>query len=195
MAFVESAMLPLGTPAPYFDLLDTVSGKSVSLGALQSEIATVVVFSCNHCPYVLHINSAWVALAKTYQAQGVSFVAISSNDITCYPQDAPERMTALAAAVGYPFPYLYDATQAVAKAYSATCTPDFFVFDGSLHLAYRGQFCASRPSNGLPVTGNDLCAALDNIIGGFPVAEPQRPSGGCGIKWRIDDVAAAKERV
>lgn len=185
MAFTESTMLPLGTIAPDFDLLDTVSGRNISLSAIQSDKATVVMFTCNHCPYVLHINQGLVAFANEYIAKGVSFVAISSNDVERYPQDAPDLMQKLAETEQYPFPYLYDDTQAVAKAYDAACTPDFYVFDGDLRLVYRGQMDDSRPSNGKPVTAADLRNALDATLAGAPCAELQRPSGGCGIKWRV----------
>jgi peroxiredoxin len=185
MAYTESTMLPLGTQAPAFSLPDTISGAVVSLQELAAEEATVVMFLCNHCPYVLHVNAEVVRLAREYQARGVSFVAISSNDAEAYPEDAPAKMTEHAKAVGYPFPYLYDATQEVARAYDAACTPDFYVFDADLKLVYRGQLDDSRPRrNDLPVTGTDLRAALDAVLAGTPVAERQRPSGGCNIKWK-----------
>ncbi|BDS11975.1 thioredoxin family protein [Aureispira anguillae] len=183
MALTESNMLPLGMEAPDFALLDTVSGKEISLDELKSDKATVVMFTCNHCPYVLHINEELVALSKEYMAKGVSFVAISSNDVENYPQDSPEKMKALAAEVGYPFPYLYDATQVVAKAYDAACTPDFYVFDVDLKLRYRGRLCASRPNTDVPVTGEDLRAAIDALLAGEAVTEKQYPSAGCNIKW------------
>lgn len=184
MAFTESTMLPLGTQAPSFSLPDTVSGKILSLQDIQSDKATVIIFSCNHCPYVLHLNVGIVALAHDYQPKGVSFVAISSNDVENYPDDAPHLMKELAEKVGYPFPYLYDATQEVAKAYDAACTPDFYVFDGAMRLAYRGRFDGARPKNDTPVTGEDLRAALDAVLKGEPVTEKQYPSGGCNIKWK-----------
>ena len=185
MAYTESTMLPLGTQAPAFSLPDTISGAVVSLQELAAEEATVVMFLCNHCPYVLHVNAEVVRLAREYQARGVSFVAISSNDADAYPDDAPHKMTEHAKAVGYPFPYLYDATQEVARAYDAACTPDFYVFDADVQLVYRGQMDDSRPRrNDLPVTGTDLRAALDAVLAGTPVAERQRPSGGCNIKWK-----------
>lgn len=183
MALTESNMLPLGTEAPDFALLDTVSGKEMSLSEIQSDKATVVMFTCNHCPYVLHINEELVGLATEYMKKEVAFVAISSNDIENYPQDAPDKMTALAKEVGYPFPYLYDATQVVAKAYDAACTPDFYVFDGEMKLQYRGRLCASRPKTDVPVTGEDLRAAIDAVLTGTPVSEKQYPSAGCNIKW------------
>ncbi len=177
-------MLPLGTVAPDFTLLDTVSGKEVSLKELSSTRATVIMFICNHCPYVIHVNEEIVRLAKDYQSAGVAFIAISSNDVVNYPADAPDKMTALAKAEGYTFPYLYDETQAVAKAYDAACTPDFYVFDGDLRLAYRGQLDGSRPNSGIPLTGEDLRSALDAVLLGRPVASEQRPSAGCNIKWK-----------
>ena len=145
MALTESTMLPLGTTIPYFELPDTVSGRAVSLSEIQSEAATVVLFLCNHCPYVLHINDELVRVASHYQAKGVAFAAISSNDAVAYPQDAPDLMKVHAERVGYPFPYLYDETQQIARAFDAACTPDIFVFDGSMRLVYRGRLDSSRP--------------------------------------------------
>jgi peroxiredoxin len=184
MAFTESTMLELGTKAPAFELPDTVSGKNIRLSDIQSDKATVVMFLCNHCPYVIHVNPEIVRLAKEYQAKGVSFVGISSNDVENYPQDGPEKMKEVAAEVGYTFPYLYDATQEVARAYDAACTPDFYVFDGDMVLVYRGRLDGSRPKNDLPLTGADLRAALDAVLAGEPVTERQYPSGGCNIKWK-----------
>jgi peroxiredoxin len=178
-------MLPLGTQAPDFELPDTVSGKMVRLRDIASPKATVVMFLCNHCPYVLYVNEEIVRLANEYQALGVSFAGISSNDATAYPEDGPEQMRAHARAVGYPFPYLYDETQEVARAYDAACTPDFYVFDGDMKLAYRGQLDSSRPKrNPGPVTGDDLRAALDAVLSGQAPDPVQRPSGGCNIKWK-----------
>jgi len=184
MSYTLSTMLPLGTIAPDFTLPDTVSGKDLSLSDIASDKATVIMFSCNHCPYVLHINEGLVELANEYQAVGVKFVAISSNDVDNYPQDSPELMKKLAEDVGYPFPYLYDATQKIAKAYDAACTPDFYVFNKDLRLVYRGQIDGSRPGSGKPVTGEDLRGALDAVLMGRPVVDLQRPSGGCNIKWK-----------
>src|SRR5689334_16617490 len=147
-----STMMPLGTKAPDFRLPDTVSGKTVSLDELKSEWATVVMFICNHCPYVKHIQEELVRLAADYRMQGVAFVAISSNDPVAYPEDAPEHMREVAEAFGYPFPYLFDESQEVARAYQAACTPDFYIFDRNLKCVYRGQLDDSRPGNGLPVT-------------------------------------------
>ncbi len=184
MALTESKMLDLGTKAPNFQLPDVVSGKQLSLHDLKSDKATVVMFICNHCPYVIHVNPEMVRLAKEYQEKGVSFVAISSNDINSHPQDGPGPMKAHAQKEGYPFPYLYDETQAVAKAYDAACTPDFYVFNGELTLVYRGRLDASRPNSGIPLTGSDLRAALDAVLAGESVSERQYPSMGCNIKWK-----------
>ncbi|MEO0471457.1 MAG: thioredoxin family protein [Bacteroidota bacterium] len=184
MARTPSNMLPLGTVAPDFRLPDTVSGQDVSLNELKSDQATVIMFICNHCPFVLHVNDGIVALAKDYQAKGVSFVAISSNDVDNYPQDGPDKMKELAAKVGYSFPYLYDESQDVAKAYEAACTPDFYVFDKELKCVYRGQMDSSRPGSGIPVTGEDLRAALDDVLAGRELSATQHPSLGCNIKWK-----------
>ncbi|MCO6358733.1 thioredoxin family protein [Roseivirga pacifica] len=184
MARTPSNMLPLGTQAPDFSLLDTISGKKVSLNELKSDKATVIMFICNHCPFVKHVDAGIVALAKDYQAKGVAFIAISSNDVQNYPQDGPDLMKEEAEKVGYTFPYLYDETQAVAKAYDAACTPDFYIFDAEMKCAYRGQLDGSRPGNGVPVTGSDMRAALDEILDGKPVSAQQIPSLGCNIKWR-----------
>ena len=184
MALTESNMLPLGTQAPDFELPDTVSGKTLRLEDLKSDLATVVMFLCNHCPYVIHVNEGLVNLVKEYQDMGVAFVGISSNDVVNYPADAPDKMTEQAKAVGYTFPYLYDESQAIAKAYDAACTPDFYVFNGEMELVYRGQLDGSRPGSGNPVTGEDLRAALDAVMVNRPVNPIQRPSSGCGIKWK-----------
>jgi peroxiredoxin len=186
MAYTESNMLPLDAPAPDFQLPDTVSGRMISLQDVASPVATVVMFLCNHCPYVLHVNEEIVRISTQYQAHGVSFVAISSNDAEAYPGDGPDQMRVHAAAVGYNFPYLYDQRQEVAKQYDAACTPDFYVFDARLRLVYRGQLDDSRPKrNPVPVTGADLRAALDAVLAGTPVNALQRPSGGCNIKWKL----------
>lgn len=184
MAETPSNMLSLGTVAPDFNLPDTVSGKNLALDELKSDKATVIMFICNHCPYVLHVNDELVKLAKDYQKKGISFVAISANDVVNYPQDSPKKMNQTAAALGYPFPYLYDETQEVAQAYKAACTPDFYIFDGELKLVYRGQLDESRPNSGIPVTGKDIRAALENILADAPVSEDQVPSMGCNIKWK-----------
>lgn len=184
MAVTPSTMISLGTKAPKFTLPDTVSGKNVSLKDLASSKATVIMFICNHCPYVVHVNKELVRLANDYIKQGVSFIAISSNDVANFPDDSPEKMKLKARELGYPFPYLFDASQEVAKAYDAACTPDFFIYDKELKLAYRGQLDDSRPSNGLPVTGKDIRRALDCILSGNPVPAEQKPSIGCNIKWK-----------
>lgn len=184
MALTESTMLPLGTLAPGFTLLDTITGQYLSLEEIQSEKATVIMFICNHCPYVIHVNEGLVAMASEYIHQGVSFIAISSNDVEKYHVDSPENMKAHAADEGYPFPYLYDETQEVAKAYDAACTPDFYIFDGDMKLAYRGRLDDSRPNSGIPVSGKDMRAALDAILEGSSVSELQIPSMGCNIKWK-----------
>lgn len=184
MAFTESNMLPLGTAAPDFNLPDTVTDTMKTLADVRGKNATVVMFLCNHCPYVLHLNAGIVSVAADYTPQGVGFVGISANDAEAYPQDAPELMKIHAAEVGYTFPYLYDATQAVAKAYDAACTPDFYIFDADLKLVYRGRFDAARPKNDTPVTGADLRAALDTILRGGTISAFQIPSGGCNIKWK-----------
>lgn len=184
MALTESTMLPLGTQAPDFNLPDTVSGNNFSLNELKGQSATVMMFICNHCPYVIHVNPEIVQLTKDYKDKGVGFVGISSNDVANYPVDSPEKMKELAAEVGYDFPYLYDESQAVAKAYDAACTPDFYIFDGDLKLAYRGRLDSSRPNSGNPLTGEDLRAALDTVLAGGKVSEIQYPSAGCNIKWK-----------
>ena len=185
MSLTPSNMMPLGKKAPDFELPDTVSGKQVRLADVAGDTATVVMFICNHCPYVLHIAGELVKVAERYQPQGVGFVAISSNDVSTHPDDAPEKMTEFAQEYGFVFPYLYDESQAVAKAYDAACTPDLFVFDADLKCAYRGQFDAARPGNSEPVTGADLRASLDSIIEGDMIPEEaQTPSQGCNIKWK-----------
>ncbi len=184
MARTPSNMMPLGTRAPDFCLPDTVSGRMLSLDDVRSEQATVILFICNHCPYVKHIDPQLVAIGKDYGARGVSFVAISSNDVENYPEDSPEKMKEVAAEVGYPFPYLYDETQSVAKAYDAACTPDFYVFDGDLRCVYRGRLDAATPRNDEPLNGADLRAALDAVLAGQSPSQEQFPSLGCNIKWK-----------
>jgi thiol-disulfide isomerase/thioredoxin len=183
MAFTSSTMMPLGTVAPAFQLLDVISERSYSLDDLKSDTATVIMFVCNHCPYVKHVQSELVKMAEDYIPEGISFIAISSNDVENYPEDSPELMREEARKWGYPFPYLYDETQVVAKAYDAACTPDFYVFDGSMELIYRGQLDDSRPGNEKPLTGKDLRGALDDYLKGNPITEKQSPSQGCNIKW------------
>lgn len=184
MAQIPSNMLPLGTVAPDFTLIDTTTYQFLSLQEAKGEVATLIMFICNHCPFVLHINSELVKLTNDYKERGIGIVAISSNDVENYPQDSPELMKTQAIDLGYSFPYLYDETQEIAKAYDAACTPDFFLFDNELKLAYRGQLDNSRPSLDTPVTGRDLRNALDAIIEGREVDENQIPSVGCNIKWK-----------
>ncbi|MGB9751842.1 thioredoxin family protein [Roseiflexus castenholzii] len=179
-----SLTLTLGAIAPDFTLTDTVSGKTMSLSDLKSPKATVILFICNHCPYVKHVDRALVRLAQDYMPQGVSFIAISSNDPIQYPEDSPERMREEALRVGYPFPYLFDETQDVARAYGAACTPDTFIFDGDLRLVYRGQLDDTRPGSGREATAADVRTALDAILSGQPVNAVQKPSVGCSIKWK-----------
>jgi peroxiredoxin len=185
MAETASTMLLLGTPAPRFELPDP-QGKRTSIDAFHGA-PVLVAFICNHCPYVKHIRSSFAALAKEYQGRGVGVVAISSNDVASFPEDAPEKMAEEIVQAGYTFPYLYDESQEVAKAYHAACTPDFFLFDRDHRLAYRGQFDGSRPKNGLPVTGADLSAALDAVLAGRPVPGDQKPSVCCNIKWKAEN--------
>ncbi|MCL5992328.1 MAG: thioredoxin family protein [Bacteroidetes bacterium] len=184
MSETPSNMLPLGTLAPDFISFDTVSGNTLSLEELKSDIATVIMFICNHCPYVKHINSELVLLSNDYLIKGISFIGISSNDVENYPEDSPENMELTAEELGYKFPYLFDETQEIAKAYKAACTPDFYIFDKDMKLVYRGQFDDSRPGNGMEVTGSDIRSALDNILAGKPVSQEQKPSIGCNIKWK-----------
>lgn len=184
MVKTPSTMMPLGTPAPAFILPEPLTGETRELEEVKGERATVIMFICNHCPFVKHVDEQLVSLAKDYQEKGVGFVAISSNDVENYPDDSPEKMAETAKELGYPFPYLYDETQEVAKAYDAACTPDFYIFDKSLTCAYRGQLDDSRPGNDKPVTGKDMRAALDAILAGKPVDPNQQPSVGCNIKWK-----------
>ncbi len=184
MAKTESSMLPLGTPAPDFRLPDTVSSRELSFDEIAGDKGTLVMFICNHCPFVKHVLEELVRLGREYPDRGIGLVAISSNDVTGYPQDRPERMAELAQAKGFAFPYLYDESQNTARAYDATCTPDFFVFDANRKLVYRGQLDDSRPGNGIEVTGKDLRAALDALIDGKPIPKDQKPSIGCNIKWK-----------
>lgn len=181
---VASKMIPLGTVAPQFELPDTQSGIIVSLYHIKSDLATVVMFLCNHCPYVQHIKYGLADVAREYQKKGITFIGISSNDIVKYPDDSPDKMKEFAAEAGFTFPYLYDESQDIARAYDAACTPEIYVFDKSMKLVYRGQFDNSRPGNNNPVTGNDLRSVLDTIIAGGKVNEEQIPSLGCSIKWK-----------
>jgi peroxiredoxin len=182
MVAVNSTMLPLGTAAPDFRLPDTL-GRMVSLADFKGK-PLAVMFICNHCPYVKHIRAGLAQLGHDYLPRGAAIVAISSNDVANYPQDGPKKMKEEAKAAGYAFPYLYDASQSVAKDYRAACTPDFYIFDQHHRLAYRGQFDDSRPSNGLAITGKDLRAALDAILAGKSAPPLQKPSIGCNIKWK-----------
>lgn len=184
MARTPTVGISLGFIAADFTLPDTVSGKKMRLAELRGEVATVVMFLCNHCPFVIHIQHELVRLANDYSSKGVSFIAISSNDVVNYPQDGPDLMREHAQVVGYPFPYLYDETQEVAKAYTAACTPDMSVFDSGLRCVYRGQLDGSRPGNEIPVTGSDLRNLLDALINGTEVSPVQIPSIGCNIKWK-----------
>jgi len=184
MAQTPTTLIPLGFAAPAFSLPDAVSGKVKSLDELKSDKATVIMFICNHCPFVVHVTDELVKLANDYIPKGISFIAISSNDVIKYPQDGPDKMKEFAAANQFPFAYLYDETQDVARAYSAACTPDFSIFDGDLKCIYRGQLDDSRPSNGKPVTGRDIREALDSILAGKSVSVDQKVSIGCNIKWK-----------
>ena len=184
MARTESNMLALGTVAPEFSLMDTVSEKTMNLHAMNGEVGTLIMFICNHCPFVIHVNPEIVKMAKEFQSKGIQFIAISSNDVEKYPEDAPHFMRIKAKAENYTFPYLYDEDQTVAKAYDAACTPDFFLFDNELKLVYRGQLDDSRPRNGSPLTGIDLRNAMENLIHGKEISAIQKPSIGCNIKWK-----------
>lgn len=183
MVRTASTMLPLGTAAPGFSLTN-VDGRTVSLADLGDAPALLVIFMCNHCPYVKHVAPELARLADEYARRGVAVVGINSNDVANFPADSPERMVAEAEQRGYTFPYLYDETQTVAKAYRAACTPDFYVFDRARRLVYRGQMDDSRPNSAIPVTGRDLRAALDAVLVGRPTSDQQQPSLGCNIKWR-----------
>jgi peroxiredoxin len=183
MAATPSTMLALGTRAPVFRLPDT-TGRMVSLEDFQKKQGLVVMFICNHCPFVKHVRQELASMARDYQRRDVAVVAINTSDIRSYPDDSPLRMAVEVKEAGYTFPYLYDESQDVAKAYHAACTPDFYLFNKDLHLVYRGQMDSSRPGNGIPVTGKDLRAAVDAMLSGKPVAEEQKPSIGCNIKWR-----------
>ena len=184
MARTPSTMVALGTKAPGFILPDTVSGKDISLENSKGEIATMIMFISNHCPFVKHINPELVRLANDYKNKGIGFVAISSNDVINHPDDSPVLMTQVAKQLKYPFPYLYDESQETAKTYDAACTPDFFIYDKDLQLVYRGQLDDSRPGNEIPVTARDIRHALDCLIDNKPVPQEQRPSIGCNIKWK-----------
>ncbi|MCS7030381.1 MAG: thioredoxin family protein [Gloeomargarita sp. SKYG116] len=184
MARTPSTMLDLGTPAPDFALPDVVTGKTISLSTFADKTALLVMFICRHCPYVKHIQNELAKLGRDYKDKDIGIVAISSNDAEKYPDDRPESLKEMAQELGFTFPFCYDETQEVAKAYRAACTPDFFLFDRERKLVYRGQFDDSRPGNDLPVTGKDLRAAIDAVLSGQPVSPDQKASIGCNIKWK-----------
>lgn len=184
MARTPSNMIELGSSAHDFSLPDTLSGKIMSLLEGRGERATVIMFICNHCPFVKHVNAELVTLANDHNKKGIGFIAISSNDATTHPEDGPGKMKEAGLSLGYPFPYLYDESQEVAKAYQAACTPDFYIYDDLMKLVYRGQLDDSRPGNGIPVSGKDIRNALDNLLNGKPVSAGQKPSIGCNIKWK-----------
>lgn len=184
MVLLESKMMPLGQTAPDFTLLDTVTGEMRALSDLKSDKATVILFICNHCPYVIHILDKIVDVARAYQEKGVQFIAISSNDADKYPADAPDKMRACAQDNHFSFPYLYDETQTVARDYEAACTPDLFVFDAELACVYRGRFDGATPGNDVAVSGADLSHALDCMLANKPLPTEQIPSMGCSIKWK-----------
>lgn len=184
MARTESNMFPLGTRAPDFRLPDTVTDETVALNDIAGRQATLVMFICNHCPFVKHVIDGIVALANDYRERQVGIVAISANDVVNFPDDAPDKMKALAFEKRFPFPYLYDESQDVARAYQAACTPDFYLFDGELACVYRGRMDGATPGNDVPVTGRDLRDALEDVLAGRPVTLNQMPSVGCNIKWR-----------
>jgi thiol-disulfide isomerase/thioredoxin len=184
MAFTESNMVTLGTRAPEFCLLDTVTGENKTYNDIQGERGTLVMFLCNHCPYVIHVNEELVRIAREYKEKGIGFVAISSNDVLHYPDDTPDKMRLVAKVLKYSFPYLYDETQEVAKNYEAACTPDLYLFDGNQCLYYRGRLDESRPGNDKPLNGRDLRLALDLLLRKEVSLQNQFPSGGCNIKWK-----------
>jgi peroxiredoxin len=184
MALTESSMLPLGTRAPEFRLPDVVSGQTISLADFKAAHALLVMFICRHCPYVRHIEHELAKLGRDYNGKHLGIVAISSNDAASYPDDAPDSLCEMAVELGFRFPFCYDEAQEVARAYTATCTPDFFLFDRKFSLVYRGQLDDSRPGNGKPVTGRDLRTAIDATLAGQPIDLKQKPSIGCNIKWR-----------
>jgi len=184
MARTPSTMVPLGSLAPSFYLPDASSRRTIASEDLAAAPALLVAFLCNHCPFVKHIRDGFAAFAREYADRGLAIVGINSNDVVAYPDDSPEKMAEEARSAGYGFPYLFDETQAVARAYDAACTPDFFLYDAERRLVYRGQFDDSRPGNGKPVTGRDLRAACDALLAGREVAGDQLPSIGCNIKWK-----------
>ena len=184
MALTPSTMLALGTRAPDFDLPDVVSGRRVALRTFAGKRALLVMFICRHCPYVQHVKTELSRLGRDYAEKDIGIVAISANDAAGYPDDAPDKLKAMAEELGFLFPLCYDESQETAKAYTAACTPDFFLFDAGRALVYRGQLDEARPGNNKPLTGKDLRAALDAVLAGTPVSPDQRPSIGCNIKWK-----------
>jgi len=186
MAETPTIQIPLGFKAPNFKLTDTISGKELTFNDIKGDKGTLVVFICNHCPYVIHVIHEIVNIANEYIPKGIGFVAISSNDVDNYPQDAPDKMKEHAAKWDFPFPYLYDESQEVAKIYQAACTPDFNLFDGNDLCVYRGQLDDSRPKNNAPVNGKDLRAALEALLNGDEILKDQKPSTGCNIKWKVE---------
>jgi len=185
MALTPSNMMPLGTIAPDFTLPDAVSGKDLNLQDLKSDKGTVIMFVCNHCPFVKHLNAGISQMAKDYQQKGLEFIAICSNDVENYPEDSADKLKQQAIDNDFAFPYLIDESQDVAKSYQAACTPDFYIFDGDLKCVYRGQFDSSRPGNNVPVTGEDMRNAMDAMLKGDAISPNQKPSQGCNIKWKI----------
>jgi peroxiredoxin len=184
MSLKNSTMLPLGTPLPTFELPDVISGNKFSSTKFSGKQGILVMFICRHCPYVVHVQNELARLGNDYAENGLGLVAISSNDADNYPDDRPEQLKAMAQELEFTFPYCYDESQGVAKAFTAACTPDFFLFDSNQQLVYRGQLDESRPGNGKPVTGKDLREAIDAVLAGQPVSQEQRPSAGCNIKWK-----------
>ncbi|MDA9563599.1 thioredoxin family protein [Flavobacteriales bacterium] len=184
MARTPTTAIPLGFKAPDFNLPDTVSGENLTLNKVRGDKATLVIFMCNHCPFVVHVIDEIVQLANDYLPAGIKCVAISANDVLNYPDDSPQKMKELAEEKSFPFPYLYDESQEVAKAYDAACTPDFSVFDGDLTCVYRGQLDGARPENNVPVSGQDIRAVFEDILNGKPISKNQQPSIGCNIKWK-----------
>jgi peroxiredoxin len=184
MTITPSKMLPLGSIAPDFNLPDTLSHEDMTLQQLKGKKGTLIMFLCNHCPFVTHVDKELVQLAHDYKQSGLSIIAISANDVAAYPEDGPEEMEQKALRLGYTFPYLYDKSQATARAYHAVCTPDLFLYDANLHCVYRGQLDDSRPRNDIPVTGQDLRNAIDHVLAGEAISAVQKPSIGCSIKWK-----------
>ncbi len=184
MSLKESNMMELGTIAPDFNLPDTISGDDYNLNGFFPSKGLVIMFICNHCPYVIHVNSQLISIAKKYNSKGINFVAISSNDVENYTDDSPDKMSLVGRVLQYPFPYLYDEDQSVARDYDAACTPDLYLFDSSRKLHYRGRLDGSRPNNDIELTGEDLRLAIDNLLSGNPALERQYPSAGCNIKWK-----------